>query len=104
MRDSRTRQANVTNELAEQMLDALHVLLAGFVAAAERDGSTHLDDALARDDDHTYKGLLTVLLRLVFVLYAEDRGLLPVEHPPTPKDFRAWGSSSSCSATTARVA
>src|SRR5262249_47520061 len=26
-------------------------------------------------------GLLTALLRLVFVLYAEDRGLLPVEEP-----------------------
>ncbi len=91
LRDSRTRQANVTNELAEQMLDALHVLLAGFVAAAERDGSTHLDDALARDDDHTYKGLLTVLLRLVFVLYAEDRGLLPVEHPAYAEGLSALG-------------
>ena len=40
-----------------------------------------LDDALAREGDHLYKGLLTVLLRLVFLLYAEDRGLMPVEHP-----------------------
>ena len=81
LRDSRTRQANVTNELADQMLDALRVLLSGFVAAAERDGRTSLDDALSRDDDHLYKGLLTLLLRLVFVLYAEDRALLPIEHP-----------------------
>jgi hypothetical protein len=91
LRDSRTRQANVTNELAEQMLDALHVLLAGFVAAAERDGSRHLEDALARDDDHVYKGLLTVLLRLVFVLYAEDRALLPVEHPDYAEHLSALG-------------
>jgi len=81
LRDSRTRQANVTNELADQMLDALRVLLAGFVAAAERDGRTSLDDALARNDDHLYKGLLTLLLRLVFVLYAEDRALLPLDQP-----------------------
>jgi hypothetical protein len=91
LRDSRTRQANVTNELAEQMLQALHTLLAGFVAAAERDGSTHLDDALGRDDDTLYKGLLTVLLRLVFVLYAEDRGLLPIEHPVYAENLSALG-------------
>ncbi len=91
LRDSRSRQANVTNELAEQMLDALHVLLAGFVAAAERDGSTLLDDALSRDDDHVYKGLLTVLLRLVFALYAEDRGLLPIEHPAYSENLSVLG-------------
>ncbi|MCL4750476.1 MAG: N-6 DNA methylase [Myxococcales bacterium] len=78
--ESRKRQANVTNELAEQVFHALGILLAGFEAAAERDGRTLLDDALAREGDHIYKGLLTVLLRLVFVLYAEDRGLLPTDH------------------------
>jgi hypothetical protein len=30
-----------------------------------------------RRPGHLYEGLLTVLMRLVFVLYAEDRGLLP---------------------------
>ena len=91
LRDSRTRQANVTNELADQMLDALRVLLAGFVAAAERDGRGHLDDALARDDDHLYKGLLTLLLRLVFVLYAEDRALLPIDQPAYAEHLSALG-------------
>jgi predicted ATP-binding protein involved in virulence len=79
--ESRKRQANVTNELAEQVFEALAILLRGFEAAAERDGRDLLEDALGRANDHLYKGLLTVLLRLVFVLYAEDRGLLPVEHP-----------------------
>jgi len=79
--ESRKRQANVTNDLADQVFEALQILLRGFEAAAERDGRDLLDDALARGGDHLYKGLLTVLLRLVFVLYAEDRGLLPVEHP-----------------------
>jgi hypothetical protein len=79
--ESRKRQANVTNELAEQVFEALQILLRGFEAAAERDGRDLLDDALAREHDHLYKGLLTVLLRLVFLLYAEDRGLLPVEQP-----------------------
>jgi hypothetical protein len=79
--ESRKRQANVTNALAEQVFDALQILLRGFEAAAQRDGSTHLSVALSQDNDELYKGLLTVLLRLVFVLYAEDRGLLPVDHP-----------------------
>ena len=44
--ESRKRQANVTNELAEQVFQALSVLLRGFEAAAERDGHDLLDDAL----------------------------------------------------------
>jgi hypothetical protein len=78
LRDSRRRQANVTNQLADQVRDALEILLRGFEAAASRDKTATLDDALARADDHVYGGLLTVLLRLVFLLYAEDRELLPI--------------------------
>lgn len=85
--ESRKRQANVTNDLADQVFEALQILLRGFESAAERDGRDLLDDALARGGDHLYKGLLTVLLRLVFVLYAEDRGLLPVEHPLYSEHF-----------------
>ncbi|MCA9607821.1 MAG: hypothetical protein KC619_19565, partial [Myxococcales bacterium] len=80
--ESRKRQANVTTELAEQVFDALQILLAGFQAAAERDPSGYgqvFGDALEREEDHVYRGLLTVMLRLVFLLFAEDRALLPVE-------------------------
>lgn len=77
--ESRRRQADVTNELARQVFEALEILLQGFEAAAERDGDALLRDALEREDDHLYGGLLTVLLRLVFVLYAEHRGLLPLD-------------------------
>jgi hypothetical protein len=79
--ESRKRQVNVTNQLADQVFEALQILLRGFEAAGERDQeyAKLLRDALERGDDHLYGGLLTVLLRLVFVLYAEDRGLLPVE-------------------------
>jgi len=80
--ESRKRQANVTEELAGQVFDALQVLLAGFQAAAERDPERYgqvFRDALERPNDHVYRGLLTVMLRLVFLLFAEDRALLPVE-------------------------
>ena len=81
LRRSREYQGTVTKDLAEQVFSGLEVLLKGFQTAAERDKSGLLSEALERDRDHLYRGLLTVMLRLVFILYAEDRGLLPVDHP-----------------------
>jgi hypothetical protein len=70
---SREAQASVSTALAEQVLGALHELLRGLDAADPK-----LMRELARTRPaHLYEGLLTVLLRLVFVLYAEDRDLLP---------------------------
>lgn len=88
LRNSREHQANVTNALAAQVFDALDLLLRGFEAAARRDRHARISALLRRDpghadgpqDDHLYGGLLTVLLRLVFILYAEDRELLPTAH------------------------
>lgn len=73
LKRSRAAQALVSTALAEQVLGALHELLRGLDAA---------EPALVRElstkhPDHLYEGLLTVLMRLVFVLYAEDRDLLP---------------------------
>ncbi len=87
LEQSRRRQANVTEALAEQVFEALTILLSGFEGAAERDGTRSLKDALERGEDHVYGGLLAVLLRLVFVLYAEDRGLMPSEQEPYAEDL-----------------
>lgn len=87
LEDSRTRQANVTNELAEQVLDAIQILLCGFEQAYERDGSSLLDEAIREDESRVYGGLLTVLLRLVFVLYAEAWGLVPIESKIWARDY-----------------
>lgn len=70
---SRDAQAAVSTALAGQVLGALHELLRGF-DAAEPDLVRHLATS---QPGHVYEGLLTVLMRLVFVLYAEDRDLLP---------------------------
>jgi hypothetical protein len=45
--ESRKRNADVTTELSRQVFEALEVLLAGFAAAEERDGTGALRDALA---------------------------------------------------------
>ncbi|MEM9553688.1 MAG: DNA methyltransferase [Acidobacteriota bacterium] len=89
--ESRRRQADVTDDLAEQVFGALVVLLAGFETAAERDGTDVLRRAVDENEDHAYGGLLTVLLRLVFLLYAEDRGLLPTEHDLYAEHFSVLG-------------
>jgi len=82
--ESRHRQADVTEKLAKQVFEAVETLLAGFEAAAARDcggeGLDWLRPALETPGDHFYQGVLSIVLRLVFLLYAEDQALLPVEH------------------------
>jgi hypothetical protein len=77
--NSRKYQNVVSTQLASQVLEALYELLRGFQAANDRLNGELLRDVLARDPNHVYGGLLTTLLRLVFVLYAEDRGLLSTD-------------------------
>lgn len=91
LRRSREYQGTVTTDLAEQVFSGLEQLLKGFQTAAERDQSGLLREALHRDEDHLYRGLLTVMLRMVFILYAEDRGLLPVDHPIYAKRMSLLG-------------
>jgi hypothetical protein len=95
LQQSRERQADVTTQLGGQLLEALHELLAGFEAAAVRDGHVGaqgpLQEAMRVDGNHVYEGLLTVMLRLVFALYAEDRGLLPNDQPIYAENYSATG-------------
>ena len=74
--ESRKYQNIVSTELAQQVLAALYELLRGFQAADDQSKGEWLREVLARDPDQVYAGLLTVLLRLVFLLYAEDCGLM----------------------------
>jgi hypothetical protein len=76
---SRKYQNTVSTRLAEQVLEALHELVRGFQQADRASGGELLREALRHDPQHIYGGLLGTLLRLVFVLYAEDRKLLPQE-------------------------
>jgi hypothetical protein len=74
---SRDFQATVSTALAQQVIDAAFELVRGFQSANEKTNGTLLADVLATKPNEVYEGLLTVLMRLVFTLYAEDRGLLP---------------------------
>jgi hypothetical protein len=73
LKRSRDAQAAVSTALADQVLGALHELLRGLDAAEP----ALIRELAASHPDHLYEGLVTVLMRLVFILYAEDRDLLP---------------------------
>src|SRR5271157_3135665 len=74
--ESRKYQNLVSTKLAEQVLAALYELLRGFQAADDQRNGELLRVVLKNDPNQVYAGLLRVLLRLVFILYAEDRSLL----------------------------
>lgn len=74
--DSRKFQNEVSEELALQVLHALYELVRGFQAAHDASKGELLRIPLAEDPDAVYRALLTVILRLVFLLYAEERDLL----------------------------
>ena len=71
LKKSRDAQAAVSTALA--VLGALHELLRGLDAA----DAARMRELAKSQPAHLYEGLLTVLMRLVFILYAEDRDLLP---------------------------
>ena len=73
---SRKYQNVVSERLAEQVLHGLHELLRGFQSAHEKSQGKLLAHELEQDPDNVYRALLTVMLRLVFLLYAEERGML----------------------------
>ena len=88
LRRSREAQAEVSTRLARQVLAALYDLLRGFVAADTRHGAL---EVLARESPrHLYNGLIVVLMRLVFLLYTEDRGMMP-DHPVYQQHYSLGG-------------
>src|SRR5208283_4859270 len=74
--ESRKYQNLVSTKLAEQVLAALYELLRGFQAADDQQHGELLRDVLKDDPNQVYSGMLRVLMRLVFILYAEVRSLL----------------------------
>ncbi|MEQ1718087.1 MAG: hypothetical protein ABL907_19270, partial [Hyphomicrobium sp.] len=86
---SRKAQASVSTELSGQVLGALHELLRGLHAADPK----LIEDLAAKHPHHLYEGLLTILMRLVFILYAEDRDLMPSKTDGRSKTLYEQGYS-----------
>lgn len=86
---SRKAQNDVSERLSGQVLGALHDLLRG-LHDADPDRTRRLAEEAPA---HLYEGLLTCLMRLVFVLYAEDRDLLPTSREPEAQQLWQSGYS-----------
>lgn len=86
---SRDAQNAVSEKLSGQVLGALYELLRGLHRAAP----DQIEAIAASDPHHLYEGLLTLLMRLVFLLYAEDRDLLPSSTDPHLKQLWDTGYS-----------
>ena len=82
LEDSRKYQNEVSERPSEQVMHALYELLRGLKAANDASGGDLLREPLSEDGDRDdiYRGLLSVILRLVFLLYAEERGMLPEDN------------------------
>ena len=87
---SREAQAEVSTQLSRQVLAALYELLRGFIAADSRRSSGQLAELAKQDPNHLYGGLIAALMRLVFILYAEDRGLMS-DHPVYQQHYSLGG-------------
>ncbi|AWI57948.1 Eco57I restriction-modification methylase domain-containing protein [Sinorhizobium fredii] len=81
LKQSREAQNEVSEKLSGQVLGALHELLRGIHQA----DSERIEGLAETESHHLYEGLLTCLMRLVFLLYAEDRDLLPSSPDPQLK-------------------
>jgi len=83
LENSRKFQNEVSERLASQVLHALYEFLRGFQAAHDASrsngGAELLHRPLSEHPDEVYRALLTVILRLVFLLYAEERDMLPAD-------------------------
>jgi len=79
LEDSRKFQNEVSDRLAEQVLHALYELLRGFQAANDASHGELLRRPLIDQPDEVYRAMLTVILRVVFLLYAEERDMLPAD-------------------------
>jgi hypothetical protein len=68
----------VTDSLGRQVREAVELLVAAFDAASARaHAQGRTDDPLPADDDEVYQAAVTVMMRVVFLLFAQERGLLP---------------------------
>ena len=74
LHESLGRQEEVTERLGEQVREAVELLVAKLDERDADSGGRLLDGV---DDDELYEGVVTVMMRIVFMLFAEERRLLP---------------------------
>jgi hypothetical protein len=76
-KDSVAEAEEITEALGAQVRQAVELLIQSFAESAAESQRHGLPDPLPRRAHDTYEGAVTVLMRIVFLLFAEERGLLP---------------------------
>lgn len=75
--ESVTAAEDITEALGTQVRRAVELLVSAFSEAAEDARRRGTPDPLPADRDLVYQGAVTVMMRVVFLLFAEERSLLP---------------------------
>lgn len=79
-RESVAAAEEVTEALGSQVRRAVELLVQSF-SEANTDARRHgRDTVLPADGDSVYQACVTVMMQVVFLLFAEERGLLPQSH------------------------
>lgn len=76
-KDSVAAAEEITEALGTQVRKAVELLVSAFSEAAEDARRAGSLDPLPTDRGEVYEAAVTVMMRVVFLLFAEDRGLLP---------------------------
>lgn len=79
LRTSLDSQEDITEALGVQVRHAVELLVAaiGRIEARERESGSATEQTDAHD---VYRGAVVVMMRVVFLLFAEERGLLPADN------------------------
>lgn len=76
-RDSVAAAAEITEALGTQVRRAVELLIQAMSEAAVAARGTQAPDPLPAGRAQVYEAVVTVMMRVVFLLFAEERGLLP---------------------------
>lgn len=75
--DSEMAAEEVTEALGTQVRSAVELLIASFSDQSAQARAAGLPDPLPEDGEEIYEAAVSVMMRVVFLLFAQERGLLP---------------------------
>lgn len=76
-RDSVDAAEEITEQLGAQVRQAVELLVAAFSDAALHEAGSEDGPVLSEDPDEVYQAAVTTMMRVVFLLFAEERDLMP---------------------------
>jgi hypothetical protein len=77
--DSLLEQEVITEALGIQVRQAVELLIQALSEIKVKNIQDKNDELFPDDEHEVYQGALTVMMRIVFLLFAEERGLLPLD-------------------------